>query len=519
MLSGMRLRLLTAVALLLVGAVPTVGGGTPAPVVVVPAECGPGDRPETGVPGQVPLADQLSGRSKLGYSCNLRPVGQTDIDGRGGDTQMTWYDRCAFRAVPGDGSDAVAVIDVANPRRPTTVRLLQEPAWAGKGGILGIHEGLHANAKRGLLLVPIGQTVTVYDIRDCRRPKLLSAFDFGYPPDPLKSRAELTFGTHSGKFSPDGTLYYATDSGNGGISLTGPCLTVLDLRDVRRPRLVTRWGDFTCHDLELDEDGRRAYVGYYGETVGHPFAVVGAFTPAVLPSAATTGLRIVDVSEVQRHVADPQLRILSQLTGGRQHTETYTRIRGRKYVIAGEEATCPGGNGRIVDVTDERHPVAVAEIPLGMNQPENCAVSRLDTENQLLLYMTHYISVDNPRDASLVFITWYSSGLRVFDIRDPRHPREVAYYNPPVGPEAEVTHDSSGTYVRYLPATGHVWFGSGVNGFTVVELDPRLRPATPGVRVSRRWSVAPATGRPVPTPAAARRVARPASAYVCTLRF
>jgi hypothetical protein len=94
------------------------------------------------------------------------------------------------------------------------------------------------------------------------------------------------------------------------------------------------------------------------------------------------------------------------------------------------------------------------------------------------------VSVDDPRNASLVFVTWYSSGLRVFDVRDPAHPKEVAYLNPPVGADAGVSHDSSTTYTRWLPRKGQVWFGSGVRGFNVAELAPSVRPTRGG-----RWSV------------------------------
>src|SRR4051794_13313012 len=40
-----------------------------------PAQCGPNDRPETGLQGQVPIADRASGRSVEGYTCNLTEVG------------------------------------------------------------------------------------------------------------------------------------------------------------------------------------------------------------------------------------------------------------------------------------------------------------------------------------------------------------------------------------------------------------------------------------------------------------
>ena len=57
--------------------------------------CSPGDRPEPGVQGQVPLVDELTNASQQGYSCNLRVVGSNDLGGRGGDWQLAWYGECA----------------------------------------------------------------------------------------------------------------------------------------------------------------------------------------------------------------------------------------------------------------------------------------------------------------------------------------------------------------------------------------------------------------------------------------
>ena len=144
------------VLVLLTSLTSAISSSAVVPMTASGVACSPGDRPETGVQGQVPLADQLSGRSTEGYSCNLRMVGSNDIAGRGGDTQMTWYDECAYRSTPGGGGDAVAVVDVKNPRKPTLVKLIQEKSWAGKGGTLGIHEGLMVNEKRQLLVVPLG---------------------------------------------------------------------------------------------------------------------------------------------------------------------------------------------------------------------------------------------------------------------------------------------------------------------------------------------------------------------------
>ena len=488
--------------------------------------CGPGDRPETGVQGEVPAVDQVTGASRQGYRCNLRPVAANDLGGRGGDIQLTWYKQCAYqtRNKGPDASDSVAVLDVSKPKAPRMTAVLIRGAWAGRGGaLLGIHEGLHASEKRGILVVPIGTMISVYDLtRDCRHPVHLADYDFGpaagpfHDPGPPYSAA----GIHSGQLSPDGTLYYATDIGNGapGTVPAGPCATVIDLANPRKPKLLLRWGlEYPCHDLDISPDGRRAYVGWYAPNYGYTAAATAAFGPAAPVSYAASGMRVVDVSDLHFRRPNPTVRILGELTGGRQHTEARTRIAGRTYVIGAEEAYCPGGNPRLVDITDERHPVEVSSVDLEINTLPYCA-RQLNRNGDLLLYMGHYLSVDDPNNAKLLFVSWYASGLRVFDIHDPHHPREVAYLNPAVGDGASRTHDWSTTYPRYSKSTGQVWFGSRVKGLNVVELDPRLRPSYPGVSVSRRWSVGVAA-----KVAAARAAAvamapdEPPPAFSCTL--
>jgi hypothetical protein len=484
--------------------------------------CGPGDRPEPGLQGAVPLDDQLSGRSRDGYSCNLRWIGGTRLAG-GGDTQMTWYRTCAYRVVPANGapSDGVAVIDVADPSRPRAGLVLREPEWAGQGGVLNVHEGIHASERSGLLVVPAGRYLSTYDVsQDCRRPKLLSTFDVGTGSD-LLSRAGLTSGFHAGQLSPDGLFFYGTTTGfEGFIAPLGPCLTVVDLLDPRHPEVVTRWGGgFPCHDLGFDPSGDRAFVGTYGTVVGHPAAVVAAFTPLGLASKALTGMAVLDTSDVRARRPGAQLRQLGTIPGGDQHTETYARIGGRQYVLGAEEATCPNGNVRIVDVTRASRPRVTGRLTLGVNRPEGCLATftEPDRASNLLLYTSHYVTVDDPEDATLAFVSWYSAGLRVFDIRDPAHPVEIAYFNPPVGTAGTQLHDSTTTYPRYLPESGQIWVGSGVNAFWVVELDPRLRPEALRGVPPERWSAGATTRGPAPALLQTRVAAPTVAPLLCLL--
>src|SRR4051794_7079379 len=278
-----------------------------------PAQCDQGDLRETGIQGDVPIADQLSGRSKQGYACNIRSVSHEDFGGLGGDIQLTWSGDCAYLVVPkGDAqSDGVGVVRIDHTTGqpvPGTMQVIRLPQWAGKGGTLGIHEGIHANDVAHVLVVPIGTMISVFDIsQDCANP--VHSFDMvddSPDADPTHSDTAGAAGIHSGQLSPDGTLYFATDIGNGAVAPNGPCLTIFDLSGGEHGA-ITHWGDdFPCHDLDISPDGTRAYLGYYGATVGHPAAVVGAFTP-VGASHEVSGLRIADISQVTSRQPNPQI--------------------------------------------------------------------------------------------------------------------------------------------------------------------------------------------------------------------
>ena len=455
--------------------------GPTGPPAQRPADCGPDDRPEPGVSGQVPLRDQLSGRAKDGYSCNLRWVGGNRL--AGGDTQMTWYGTCAYRVVPpppGAASDAVAVLDVRDPSKPKQTRTLIEPQWAGQGGVLNVHEGIHASEASGLLVVPAGRFVTTYDVRtDCRRPRRLSTFDTGLAPDPI-SQSGLSAVFHSGQLSPDGTFFYGTTTGvESFLAPLGPCLTVVDLLDPAHPKVVTRWGaDFPCHDLGFDTTGNRAYVGTYAPLVGHPAAVVGRV------HAVGSALQGAHRDDGGRHERDPGS------SPGRPHRAPRSPRRGRPAHRDVRPHRRPPlrdrrGGGHLPRRQRphrrrerSRPPEAGQQDHARRERAPRLRGHRAEGERQenLLLYTSHYVSVDDPNDATLAFFSWYSSGLRVFDIRDPRHPVEIAYFNPPVGAGSQRLHDSTSTYPRYVPETGQIWVGSAVNAFWVVELDPSLRP-------------------------------------------
>jgi hypothetical protein len=107
-----------------------------------------------------------------------------------------------------------------------------------------------------------------------------------------------------------------------------------------------------------------------------------------------------------------------------------------------------------------------------------------------LAFSSHYCAVDDPDHTTAVACTWMGSGLRVFDVRDPLHAREIAYYVPPGRPDVirgnllkagilpNPNLDATGSPVRWRQTAGgwDLWFASAQNGLQVVRLDPGAYP-------------------------------------------
>ena len=86
---------------------------------------------------------------------------------------------------------------------------------------------------------------------------------------------------------------------------------------------------------------------------------------------------------------------------------------------------------RIIDISDETNPTIVSRLALEIHNPANCASVLPDVVGlSIFTYGSHYCSVDNKDKATTLACGYFNSGIRVFDIRDPTQPKEIAYYNP-----------------------------------------------------------------------------------------
>ena len=449
----------------------TVAGAKAAPRAV----CGPGSRPETDIQGRVSRADHDSGRAAEGYACNMEVVGsyvvETDAGNVGGFkveryTDLAGHD-CAYYDTtlifPSNlfaGEAGVNVLDMSDPANPVRTTRLTTPA------MLSPHESLVLNKDRGLLVAVMGNPalfagiVDVYDIsQDCRYPKLQSVTPLGI------------LGHESG-FAPDGRTFYAASPGSYTI-------TAIDLTDPSVPVPLTVL-PYSSHGLSISDDGNRMYIAGIGLS-GSVRAFGG---PGDVPDPNNDrALVILDVSQIQARVPNPQVKELSRLTWSPmsipQNAIPFT-VKGHPYLVEIDEFGREGevGAGRIIDIGDETKPVVVSDLRLEVHNPENFDAIAADpgADGVGQGYAGHYCNVPTRTDPTIVACSMIVSGLRVFDIRDLKNPKEVAYFNAPVQPrtnpfppyiEASNFAMSSPSFV---PERKEIWYTDGNNGFFALRV-------------------------------------------------
>lgn len=397
-----------------------------APIASVPrALCGPGSAEETGLQGEVPQADRDSGRSLLGYSCNLELVGQFK-QGEGANYGFASFNDCGYYATVDreerETPKGTIVVDASDSLNPVSTAALQTP------GMNDPHESLSINEQRGLLAaakLTNGNggfypdpgpgdwgTFDVYDVsNDCAHPELKASIQF---PDT---------NSHGGNWAFDGLTYY-TGSGDA-----------FDVHDPANPKWLGLAA--SSHDPTTSFDGTRGYM---------------MNTP--------NGLSIINLSEFQNRVPDPQIVTMSTLAwpGLFGQMAQYVTYNGKPFVIGVEE----GLGAAIIDVSDDANPVIVSTIRLEVHLVQNglpgvqniavlvafgaAGVEQPDLPEAVPnphngLYWSHYCRPDRWTDPTALACGFTDSGIRVFDIRDPYQPREIAYFNPPVneGPKPGVT--------------------------------------------------------------------------------
>ena len=434
--------------------------GEPSLAAVPRAVCGPGSNPESDLQGRVLREEIDNGRAAQGYTCNSQLLGRSGPPsyqgGAGGfkvfryvdaaghecayyDTTLVYPANVSAGQVPG-----VWVLDMSNPSLPVRTAVL------GTQAMLSPHESLALNAKRGLLAAAYGTPATapgqvdIYDLTaDCRNPVLKSSLPVG------------TLGHESG-MAPDGNTYYIA-------SLDAGTLTAIDISNPVAPVPLFATNKYKPHGLSISEDGNRAYI------------------------ADRTGLIILDVSQIQARVLNPVVPEISRLNWqpiqSTPQTTIPVTIKGRPYLIEVDEFSDGDDNAgaaRIIDIANELEPRVISNIRLEVHAPENRAALLGDygsgPSDRLGFagYNGHFCEVPQRVEPGVVACTFILSGLRLFDIRDPFNPKEIAYFNGPIlpvnGNAAFDPHAYAMAAPAFAPERKEIWYSDGNSGFYSVRI-------------------------------------------------
>jgi len=439
---------------------PTTRAAEPALLPTPQGPCGKGSSPETGLQGRVSPEDVASGRAARGFTCNTELVGQYRIPNAvgtvGGFKVERYVDQagreCAYYDTTLmyptnilDQEGGVNVLDMSDPSNPVRTARLVTPA------MLTPHESMVVSQRRGLAMAVSGNLATnvgildIYDIsQDCRNPV-------------LRSSSPMGFLGHESGLAPDGLTFYSA-------SPAGRTLVAIDITNPTVP-VPLAFHNIDSHGLSISDDGNRAYVAGTG-----------------------SGLHILDTSEIQSRAMSPSFTEISNLTWTSmsipQNAIPIT-VQGHPYLVEidefhdGNTATGDVGAGRIIDIADETQPQVISNLRLEVHQPENFATIANDNgaQNPVQGYAGHYCNVPTRVDPTIVACSMILSGLRVFDIRDPHNPREIAYHHAPADPRIVppfgVNPPASNWAMSspsFAPDRDEIWYSDGLSGFYNVKV-------------------------------------------------
>lgn len=350
----------------------------------------------------------------------MRLVGHTTLGGAGDGMQINIKDGYAYFGHQARGG--TSIIDVRDPRTPTVVGNIPTAPNTHSHKVQVLGDILLVNRER--LPAKLGGRM------DQRWAAGLSVFDIS---DPVNPR-EIAWwpcgarGVHRVSYWEEPYAYVTA----GSTEFERQILIVLDLSDPTAPTEVARWWIPGMHH---SEHGARTW-GPDREVKLHHAIPWG---DRLYAGWCDGGLTIHDIAAP----TSPQLIShvdLVALDGPSNNTHSVQPIPGRSAIVATDEAVVPDYchihdpegkqfHARILDTTDETAPTVITHFPRPGDEYCYCARGgRLGPHN------IHEMRPGSFDDASLVFMTWFNGGVRVYDISRLDEPVEVAHFVPPAPP-------------------------------------------------------------------------------------
>ena len=371
----------------------------------------------------------------------LRLLAHHDLGGHGDGMQVLREGPVLYLGHTGTSGMGTSILDVADPEHPILVAQWPAPPRSHThkvqvaGGLLLVnHEKFPYRSERR---EGHSAGLAVYSLADPLAPRQVGFWPSG------------GLGVHRVVWT--GGRYAHLSATPAGFR--DRIWMVVDLADPSRPAEAARWwwpgqaaGEapgwpegqrYAAHHALLAGD--RAYLGY-----------------------DDAGLVVLDVADLTRP------RQVAQLQWGGGSTHTCLPLPARHLVVATDEQVRDGPHAprraiRVIDVSGHQ-PRVLAVCP----HPE------AEFGGQPLRFGAHNLHENRPgsyRSERLVFATYFSAGVRVYDIADPARPAEVAHWipEPPPGQPVAQLND------LFVDAEGLIWVTDRIGGgLYVLEPEPWL---------------------------------------------
>jgi hypothetical protein len=418
--------------------------------------------------------DQLNktydGGNKGMVAVNMAVVGQNSLGGRGFNGDVWFHAGYAYvghwgfadwatgndRFCPDPPNSGVAVVDVRNPAAPKVVSQLQNPVGTSAEDVVVYTAKYGPLAGREIAASGIqfcggsrydaagGRGLMLWDVTNHSAPVQLGFLDTGcctrgVHEFEIQNRGDLgrtyAYATVPTSRYPDATTPsgYRDALGRGDFRL-------IDITDPRAPVEVSNWGiqdiggpfygGQGCdpdanygHGAEPSEDGKLVFLSYWD-----------------------SGYIRLDLTNTAKPVFTGRT-VYPAVADGDGHSSQYDE--GRKLLFTADEDFCKTSGSAIekgfgyMRVYDYSKPSAPKQIG------EYRTPNSLGTNDQAA---GDFVIHNNFLVGNTVYASWYSDGVRVIDVSDPRAPKELGYFVPPAG-QNPVKPSQRGT----LTNTPQVW--------------------------------------------------------------
>ena len=384
------------------------------------------------------------------FSKNLEAVGYTDLDGLRGFKLAIKEHKGKWYLYTGMRTGGWLIIDVTNPRAPKYLKKIAGPLNTNTAQVslhgnllitavqVGINPDWDPSPNNPLSRMtdvtaqhkpydkskPYEEGVYLWDIADPVNPKLLSHWMAGSKGTSEQHRASYTGGRYA---------YLCSEK----PGYKGKLLIILDVSNPKKPKEAGVWSNpeqkLPAGSPEMDTND-----GCHGPPMMSPDGkmAVEAYTPNLI------NLDMTDVAN-PKLIGHLQFIPPFQVTRGKdphaRHLHSALPLWEKGIVVVSSEISNYGCGEEgadflaLVDNKDPQYPKLMSILPHPSPSPEEGIKSYCDKGGFVgwhnLNQETHSPDVLVPN--SLIFVTAFNAGLRVFDISQPYNPSEVGYFVPP----------------------------------------------------------------------------------------